>query len=123
MQSSPTTKVIPDTSLIPRRRILAVRFFENWSGFIVKFLFQLIDPVNAALALRLSGSSDRSVSSVGEGGGKRACGHEQLRLWGAARPPRRSQLMKFVLGCVENVLRNPASLATCSPKLRLAGPS
>ena len=34
-----------NTSLIPRRRILAAKYFENWSGFIVKFLFQLIDPV------------------------------------------------------------------------------
>jgi hypothetical protein len=34
-----------EPSFIPMRRILAVRYFENWSGFIVKLLFQLIDPV------------------------------------------------------------------------------
>ena len=34
-----------ETSFIPMRRILAVKYFENWSGFIVKFLFQLIDRV------------------------------------------------------------------------------
>ena len=34
-----------DTSIIPRRRILAVKCFENWSVIVVKFLFQLVDSV------------------------------------------------------------------------------
>jgi hypothetical protein len=44
-----------DTSFIPRRRILAVKCFENWSGFIVKLLFQLIDPVQGRFGTEVIG--------------------------------------------------------------------
>ncbi len=44
-----------DTSHIPVRRILAVGYFENWSGFIVKLLFQLIDPVQCRFGTEVIG--------------------------------------------------------------------